>query len=341
MDGNRSVQPGWRREVKKRLRTYRALHHRAGDEDSQAALEFEDDSSEPASAGIEDRLGYGKIGGELDQASELQNFSERRILSEPHGEYDQRIEPQAEPNLDEEASATVTLTEEQYEDPLQATLAAAARMATEEDSEVAEDHAEAQEPPIQQLLIDVSRPPEAESSWSGGTPAISYGKSDARPESAFFPVGDLSKRRRAGTLDAAVLALSYASILGVFAAFGGRVAPVRLDIFICGSIALLLYIQYFTLFTIMGGATPGMMLTGLRVIGFDGSAPKPQQLIMRSVGYLISGAMGMLGFLWAFWDEDHLTWHDRISQTYLISAEELVREASTTEVQDGPPLGRF
>jgi hypothetical protein len=28
----------------------------------------------------------------------------------------------------------------------------------------------------------------------------------------------------------------------------------------------------------------------------------------------------MLGFLWALWDEDQLTWHDRMSQTYLTSA---------------------
>jgi uncharacterized RDD family membrane protein YckC len=29
----------------------------------------------------------------------------------------------------------------------------------------------------------------------------------------------------------------------------------------------------------------------------------------------------MLGFLWAAWDEDGLTWHDRISQTYITYAE--------------------
>jgi hypothetical protein len=28
----------------------------------------------------------------------------------------------------------------------------------------------------------------------------------------------------------------------------------------------------------------------------------------------------MLGFLWSLWDEDHLTWQDRISQTYLTQA---------------------
>jgi hypothetical protein len=39
----------------------------------------------------------------------------------------------------------------------------------------------------------------------------------------------------------------------------------------------------------------------------------------------------MLGFLWSFWDEDHFTWHDRISQTYVTAASP-VMSADATEV---------
>jgi hypothetical protein len=28
----------------------------------------------------------------------------------------------------------------------------------------------------------------------------------------------------------------------------------------------------------------------------------------------------MLGFVWAIWDEDHFTWQDRMSQTYITAA---------------------
>jgi hypothetical protein len=35
---------------------------------------------------------------------------------------------------------------------------------------------------------------------------------------------------------------------------------------------------------------------------------------------LLSGATLMLGFVWALWDEDHFTWQDRISQTYITAA---------------------
>ena len=110
---------------------------------------------------------------------------------------------------------------------------------------------------------------------------------------------------------------------GCFAAFGGRIAPGKVDLLICAAVLGLLYTQYFTLFTMMGGATPGMMFAGLRVVSYEGKTPDPGRLIWRSVGYAISGATALLGYLWAFWDQDHLTWHDRISQTYVARAESL------------------
>jgi uncharacterized RDD family membrane protein YckC len=79
----------------------------------------------------------------------------------------------------------------------------------------------------------------------------------------------------------------------------------------------LFYAQYFALFTIFGGSTPGMMVRGLRVVSFDGGAPTSRQMAWRSFGYIISAGTCFLGFLWALWDEDHLSWQDRISQTYL------------------------
>jgi uncharacterized RDD family membrane protein YckC len=80
-------------------------------------------------------------------------------------------------------------------------------------------------------------------------------------------------------------------------------------------------VQYFALFTVFGGTTPGMMLRGLRVVDFSGEEPSPRQLLLRAAGYMLSAGTFFLGFLWVQWDEDELTWHDRISRTYLSSAE--------------------
>jgi hypothetical protein len=52
-------------------------------------------------------------------------------------------------------------------------------------------------------------------------------------------------------------------------------------------------------------------------------------MVLRSVGYMLSAGTLFLGFLWACWDEDGLTWHDRLSRTYLSIAETFATE--TTE----------
>jgi uncharacterized RDD family membrane protein YckC len=79
-----------------------------------------------------------------------------------------------------------------------------------------------------------------------------------------------------------------------------------------------------------------MMLRGLRVVSFDGAEPSPQQLVWRSFGYLVSAGTLCLGFLWSLWDEDHLCWQDRISQTYLTLLENPVATAATPATGAAP-----
>jgi uncharacterized RDD family membrane protein YckC len=134
------------------------------------------------------------------------------------------------------------------------------------------------------------------------------------------PVASLAQRRLAGILDAGFLLFTFGGILALFGALGGRFTLTRLDAAITVAALGMFYAQYFTLFTVFGGSTPGMMLRGLRVVSFDGDTPTPRQMLWRSFGYLISAGTFMLGFLWALWDEDHLCWQDRISQTYLTPA---------------------
>jgi uncharacterized RDD family membrane protein YckC len=143
-------------------------------------------------------------------------------------------------------------------------------------------------------------------------------------EGALFQVASLSERRRAALLDAALLLFSYGGMLALFTVLGGHIGWNKVDAVVTGATLVLFYAQYFALFTIFGGATPGMMLRGLRVISFDGGVPTSRQMAWRSFGYLISAGTCFLGFLWALWDEDHLTWQDRISQTYLTPVEGLL-----------------
>ena len=134
-------------------------------------------------------------------------------------------------------------------------------------------------------------------------------------DSPAHSVAPLVERRRAGALDVAFLLGAYAAFLTLFCGFGGRFAFTRLDALVQLATLGLLYAQYVALFTYFAGATPGMTLRGLRVVSLDGLEPSPRQLLWRSFGYLVSAGTMMLGFVWALWDEDQLSWHDRISQT--------------------------
>jgi len=77
-----------------------------------------------------------------------------------------------------------------------------------------------------------------------------------------------------------------------------------------------------------------MMMRGLQVVSFSGDTPTPRQMILRSVGYMLSAGTFFLGFLWAMWDSDELTWHDRLSQTYL-SVEQTLPDLEASDAARG------
>jgi uncharacterized RDD family membrane protein YckC len=140
---------------------------------------------------------------------------------------------------------------------------------------------------------------------------------------SLYCVAALPERRWAAILDLGLLLFSYGGMLALFAVLGGQIGFNKLDFAVVGATFGLFYAQYFSLFTIFGGSTPGMMLRGLRVVSFDGAMPTSRQMAWRSFGYLISAGTCFLGFVWALWDDDQLCWQDRISQTYLTSIEEI------------------
>ena len=157
-------------------------------------------------------------------------------------------------------------------------------------------------------------------------PALDFSLGDnpaELPAAALVPVADLSERVRAGWFDTVFLLASYAGFLFLFGSLGGQFSLGKYDAAVYAVTSFLFYVQYFSLFTSLNGSTPGMRMSGLRVVSFDGSEPDTGQLLWRSFGYLVSaGALG-LGFLWSLWDEDHLTWQDRISQTYITHVSDL------------------
>jgi uncharacterized RDD family membrane protein YckC len=168
------------------------------------------------------------------------------------------------------------------------------------------------EPDDSRLLIDVSLPPLDEE----GGPETPAQENEALP-SQLYPVASLLERRRSAMIDAACLAFAYGGFLALFGSLGGSFTFSKLSAAVCFFTFAFVYVQYFCLFTIFGGTTPGMMMRSLQVASFSGEEPTACQLFWRAAGYLISAGTFFLGFFWALWDEDGMTWHDRISRTYL------------------------
>jgi len=163
------------------------------------------------------------------------------------------------------------------------------------------------------LLIDVSVPPEE----PVAAQQVSREPVVLQHSSGIFPLASLDERRRAAMIDAACLSFAYGGFLALFGSLGGHFTFSKLSAAVCFSTFAFVYLQYFGLFTIFGGTTPGMMIRGLQVSTFAGELPTLRHLLLRATGYMLSVGTLFLGFLWALWDEDSLTWHDRLSGTYL------------------------
>lgn len=175
----------------------------------------------------------------------------------------------------------------------------------------------AEESPVE---IDVSSHPEME-----GQPQGQPVRTKTKTHPGLHPVALMDDRRLAAIIDLICLLFAYGGFLGLFGTLGGHFTFSKLSVAVCAATFATVYLQYFALFTIFGGTTPGMMMRGLQVVSFSGEPPTPKQTLLRTAGYLLSAGTCFLGFLWALWDEDELTWHDRLSRTYL-SAEQTLAD---------------
>lgn len=81
---------------------------------------------------------------------------------------------------------------------------------------------------------------------------------------------------------------------------------------------LLAGITYFTWFHGIRGQTPGKKLFGLCVIQVSGDPMTLGIAFLRWTGYLISGLIFFLGFLWIALDGRKQGWHDKIAATLVV-----------------------
>jgi len=131
-------------------------------------------------------------------------------------------------------------------------------------------------------------------------------------------IAQMKTRFYAGLIDTSIL-LAGAALYGLIVwKVGGKFSFGPLSTAIIALAAAFFVFVYFTGCTAIASATPGLMWNGLEVITFEGNPPRFPDCLWRGFGYLVSMSALMLGFVWAAVDAEGLTWHDRMSRTFIV-----------------------
>lgn len=153
-----------------------------------------------------------------------------------------------------------------------------------------------------------------------GSSGDSYADADEGEPSA-VSIAQMKMRFFAALIDALVLLSAMGIYALIFWRAGGAFSSEPLELAATGLIGAFFIMLYFAGCTAMASATPGLMWAGLEVITFEGNAPRLSDCLWRGFGYLVSMSALMLGFIWAVVDAEGLTWHDRMSRTFIVPAE--------------------
>lgn len=126
----------------------------------------------------------------------------------------------------------------------------------------------------------------------------------------------LTVRSKAAVLDSLLVLVGLACVVATFLACGGRLQATPRAAWPWGGVLLALGLFYRSLWCVLKADSAGMRFFRLRLINFDGYEAEPGQRAVRLVFACLSIAAGGLGLLWALFDEEKLTWHDHMSQTF-------------------------
>lgn len=115
----------------------------------------------------------------------------------------------------------------------------------------------------------------------------------------------------------------FAFVFFVFAAAASNASlPTGKTAMVAGGLVILgIYLLYQYLFFKFADGTPGMRYARIALCTFEDEVPTRKQMRRRIPYLLFSAAPLGLGYLWAWFDANRLSWHDRLTRTYQRSCE--------------------
>lgn len=136
-------------------------------------------------------------------------------------------------------------------------------------------------------------------------------------------VASFGRRLGAWVIDAAVIVgatLFVYVVIQLFTGFGTayilyeeREEPV--GYWLLRIFAVVGTLGYVAFMTALDGQTLGKRATGIMVLRPDGHPIDLQMSLIRAAVAVVSLLALGIGFLWAIWDKDHQTWHDKVAGT--------------------------
>lgn len=127
----------------------------------------------------------------------------------------------------------------------------------------------------------------------------------------------LGLRLLAWTVDGSLIAgVFFSAVMWMTGHMQQVPAPKTAEV-LCVLGVLLTALLYHAVCFALGGSTPGMKYAGIALSTFDDEVPTHAQLRRRLGAMAVSVLPVGLGVVWSVFDDDHLSWHDRMSQTYL------------------------
>jgi uncharacterized RDD family membrane protein YckC len=131
------------------------------------------------------------------------------------------------------------------------------------------------------------------------------------------PQPSLLRRLAAILYDGLLLIALWMGAGALWIAFqGGAAAPAGDGLFRLYLLAVAY--AFFIGFWVWGGQTLGMRAWRLQLVDARGDRVTPRAASHRFVTALLSWLPAGIGFFWALFDRQGLTWHDRLSRTYLV-----------------------
>ncbi len=126
----------------------------------------------------------------------------------------------------------------------------------------------------------------------------------------------MEDRLMAALVDLCLASLAFLVFVAVFVSCTAHPPTGKPALAAAGGTLVFFLLLYQYLFFTFSECTPGMRYARIALCTFEDENPTRRQMKHRIGALLLSACTLGMGFAWAWFDEDGLGWHDRLSRTY-------------------------